>query len=123
MIDPNGGVNILWPLFGISNQLLAAIALTVATGILIKSGKWRVAWVTALPLTWLTILTTTAVYEKITSADPRLGFFAAAEDLATKLAAGQLSPEKLRQRQQLDFQPRKWLDALAMRYCSSAYCG
>lgn len=114
VIDPNGGVNILWPLFGISNQLLAAIALTVATGILIKSGKWRVAWVTALPLTWLTILTTTAVYEKITSADPRLGFFAAAEDLATKLAAGQLSPEKAAVAQQLIFNQQldAWLALL-----------
>ena len=114
VIDPNGGVNILWPLFGISNQLLAAIALTVATGILIKSGKWRVAWVTALPLTWLTILTTTAVYEKITSADPRLGFFAAAEDLATKLAAGQLSPEKAAVAPQLIFNQQldAWLALL-----------
>lgn len=114
VIDPNGGVNILWPLFGISNQLLAAIALTVATGILIKSGKWRVAWVTALPLTWLTILTTTAVYEKITSTDPRLGFFAAAEDLATKLAAGQLSPEKAAVAPQLIFNQQldAWLALL-----------
>ncbi len=114
VIDPNGGVNILWPLFGISNQLLAAIALTVATGILIKSGKWRVAWVTALPLTWLTILTTTAVYEKITSADPRLGFFAAADDLAKKLAAGQLSPEKAAVAPQLIFNQQldAWLALL-----------
>jgi carbon starvation protein len=114
VIDPNGGVNILWPLFGISNQLLAAIALTVATGILIKSGKWRVAWVTALPLTWLTILTTTAVYEKITSADPRLGFFAAAEDLAKKLAAGMLPPEKAAVAPQLIFNQQldAWLALL-----------
>jgi carbon starvation protein len=114
VIDPNGGVNILWPLFGISNQLLAAIALTVATGILIKSGKWRVAWVTALPLTWLTILTTTAVYEKITSADPRIGFFAAADDLSTKLAAGVLSPEKAAVAPQLIFNQQldAWLALL-----------
>lgn len=114
VIDPNGGVNILWPLFGISNQLLAAIALTVATGILIKSGKWRVAWVTALPLTWLTILTTTAVYEKITSADPRLGFFAAADDLAKKLAAGVLPPEKAAVAPQLIFNQQldAWLALL-----------
>lgn len=114
VIDPNGGVNILWPLFGISNQLLAAIALAVATGILIKSGKWRVAWVTALPLTWLTILTTTAVYEKITSADPRLGFFAAAEDLAKKLAAGMLPPEKAAVAPQLIFNQQldAWLALL-----------
>lgn len=114
VIDPNGGVNILWPLFGISNQLLAAIALTVATGILIKGGKWRVAWVTALPLAWLTILTTTAVYEKITSADPRLGFFAAADDLSTKLAAGLLSPDKAAVAPQLIFNQQldAWLALL-----------
>jgi carbon starvation protein len=114
VIDPNGGVNILWPLFGISNQLLAAIALTVATGILIKGGKWRVAWVTALPLTWLTILTSTAVYEKITSADPRVGFFAAADDLSTKLAAGVLSPEKAAVAPQLIFNQQldAWLALL-----------
>ena len=94
VIDPNGGVNILWPLFGISNQMLAAIALCVATGILVKSGKAKYAWVTALPLTWLVIVTSTAAWQKIFSDDIRVGFFAAANDMATKLAAGVLPPEK-----------------------------
>jgi carbon starvation protein len=94
VIDPNGGVNILWPLFGIANQMLAAIALSVATGILVKSGKLNYAWITAIPLTWLIIVTTTAAWQKITSSDLRIGFFAAAEDLNTKLLAGLLPTEK-----------------------------
>lgn len=103
VIDPNGGVNILWPLFGISNQLLAAIALTVATAILLKSGRGRYWWVTGLPLLWLVILTTTAVYEKISSTDPRIGFFAAANDLQHKLSAGLLPPDKAAVAPQLIF--------------------
>lgn len=94
VIDPNGGVNILWPLFGIANQMLAAIALCVATSIIVKSGKAKYAWVTGLPLTWLVIITSTAAYEKIFSDDIRVGFFAAADHLSTQLAAGTLSLEK-----------------------------
>jgi carbon starvation protein len=94
VIDPNGGVNILWPLFGIANQMLAAIALCVATGILVKSGKFNYAWVTGLPLLWLVIITSTASWQKITSDDIRIGFFAAANDLSDKLATGMLPPEK-----------------------------
>jgi len=94
VIDPNGGVNILWPLFGIANQMLAAIALCVATGILVKSGKLKYAWITGLPLAWLVIVTSTAAWQKIFSDDLRVGFFAAANDLATKLAIGTLPPEK-----------------------------
>ncbi len=94
VIDPNGGINILWPLFGIANQMLAAIALSVATGIIVKSGHARRAWVTLLPLVWLAIVTTTAAWQKITSPDPRIGFLAAANDLAAKLAAGLLPPER-----------------------------
>jgi len=103
VIDPNGGVNILWPLFGIANQMLAAIALCVATGILVKSGKLRYAWVTGLPLAWLVTVTTTAAYEKIFSADVRVGFFAAANDMATKLAAGALPTDKAAVAPQLIF--------------------
>lgn len=94
VIDPNGGVNILWPLFGIANQMLAAIALCVATGILVKSGKLKYAWITGLPLVWLVMVTSTAAWQKIFSDDVRVGFFVAANDLATKLAAGILPPEK-----------------------------
>ncbi len=120
VIDPNGGVNILWPLFGISNQLLAAIALTVATSILLKSGRMKYLWVTALPLCWLLILTTTAVYEKISSTDPRIGFFAAASDLQHKLDAGLLAPEKAAVAPQLIFNQQ--LDAwLAMLFVALLY--
>ena len=103
VIDPNGGVNILWPLFGIANQMLAAIALCVGTGILIKSGKLKYAWVTGGPLLWLVIITSTAAWEKITSTDIRVGFFAAANDLSAKLAAGSLPPEKAAVAPQLIF--------------------
>ncbi|MHB0985337.1 MAG: carbon starvation CstA family protein [Sulfuricella sp.] len=96
VIDPNGGVNILWPLFGISNQMLAAIALSVATGILIKSGKLKYAWVAGLPLAWLTVVTTCAAWEKVFSADVRVGFFAAANDMAAKLSSGALPAAKAR---------------------------
>lgn len=112
VIDPNGGINILWPLFGISNQLLAGIALCVATGILIKQGKLRHAWVTAVPLAWLTFVTTAATWEKIVSPDPRIGFLAAAEQLADKLAAGTLSPAQAAVAPQLIFNQR--LDAVLM---------
>jgi len=103
VIDPNGGVNILWPLFGIANQMLAAIALCIATGILVKSGKLKYAWVTALPLLWLVIITTTASYQKVFSTDVRVGFLAAADDLATKLYSGVLPPEKAAVAPQLIF--------------------
>ena len=92
--DPLGGVNILWPLFGISNQLLAGIALSVATGILVKMGRARYAWVTGLPLTWLAIVCTWAAAEKVFSPNPAVGFLSAATDLSQKLAAGTLAPDR-----------------------------
>jgi len=94
VIDPNGGVNILWPLFGIANQMLAAIALCVATGILVKSDKGKFAFITGAPLLWLIIITSTAAWQKLTSDDIRIGFLAAANDLSSKLTAGLLPPDK-----------------------------
>jgi carbon starvation protein len=91
-IDPLGGINSLWPLFGIANQMLAAIALCVATTILVKSGKLKYIWVTALPLSWLILVTSCAAWAKLFDDNLRIGFLAHAADLSDKLAKG-LLPE------------------------------
>lgn len=92
-IDPLGGINSLWPLFGIANQMLAAIALCVGTTILVKSDKLKYVWVTALPLTWLIIITSSAAWEKLFSEDLRVGFLAHAGNLSDKLANGLLDAD------------------------------
>ena len=109
-IDPLGGINSLWPLFGISNQMLAAIALCVATTVIVKSGRARYAWVTVLPLVWLVVITTTAAWQKLFSPDLRVGFIAHANDLATKLASGDLVGAAAEQAPRLIFNDR--LDAV-----------
>jgi carbon starvation protein len=109
VIDPLGGINSLWPLFGISNQLLAAVALVVATTVLIKMGRTRWMWVTVVPMAWLVTVTMTASYQKIFDANPRIGFLSYANVLAAQIAAGKIPAARLADTQRLIFNQR--LDA------------
>ena len=95
VIDPLGGIWTLWPLFGTSNQMLAAIALTLCTVVLFKMKKQRYAWVTIAPATWLVVCTLTAGLEKVFSSNPTVGFLAHATRLSNAVATGQvLAPAK-----------------------------
>ena len=95
VIDPLGGINTLWPLFGISNQMLAGIALMLCSVVLIKMKRQRYVWVTLLPAVWLLICTTAASLIKLFDANPAVGFLALANKYATAMDAGQiLAPAK-----------------------------
>jgi len=109
VLDPLGGINSLWPLFGISNQLLAAVALVVATTILLKMGRLRWIWVTLLPMAWLVTITMTASWQKIFDRSPRMGFLSAANGMAAQIADGKIPTAKIAETQRLIFNQR--LDA------------
>jgi carbon starvation protein len=95
VVDPLGGINTLWPLFGISNQMLAAIALTLGTVVLFKMKRERYAWVTIVPTIWLVICTLTAGLQKLFHPDPKISFLASAQRFSDALAQGQiLAPAK-----------------------------
>ena len=95
VVDPLGGINTLWPLFGISNQMLAGIALTLCTVILFKMKRQQLAWVTILPTVWLLICTVTAGLQKLFHPDPSIGFIAHAQVFGSALASGEiLAPAK-----------------------------
>jgi carbon starvation protein len=90
VVDPLGGINTLWPLFGIANQMLACIALILCTVVLFKMKRERYAWVTILPATWVAICTLTAGWQKIFSDNPAIGFLAHADKFGTATNSGQL---------------------------------
>ena len=95
VIDPLGGIWTMWPLFGTSNQMLAAIALTLCTVVLFKMKRQRYAWVTIVPTAWLVVCTLTAGLEKIFSSNPAVGFLSHASRFGDALAAGKvLAPAK-----------------------------
>ncbi|MEP6880816.1 MAG: carbon starvation CstA 5TM domain-containing protein, partial [Dokdonella sp.] len=90
VIDPLGGINTLWPLFGIANQMLAAIALTVCCVILIRMKRDRYLWVPLLPTVWLVICTLTAGWQKVFDDNIRIGFLSHAAKYSDALAQGQI---------------------------------
>jgi carbon starvation protein len=109
VFDPLGGINSLWPLFGIANQILASVALVVATTILIKMGRARYVWVTLVPMAWLVIVTLTGAWQKTLHPDPRIGFLAQASALEQQIADGRIPEARLADTRRVVFNNR--LDA------------
>lgn len=110
VVDPQGGINSLWPLFGIANQLLSVVALCLLTTVLIKMEKRKYLWMTLGPLVWLVSVTATAGFQKIFSANPKIGFLSQAHWLADQMAKGVVAPDKILQTQQMIFNMK--LDAV-----------
>jgi carbon starvation protein len=106
VIDPLGGINSLWPLFGIGNQLLAAVALVVATTILLKMGRTKWIWVTVAPMVWIVIVTMTASYQKLFDPNPRIGFLSYVKVLTAQLAAGKIPAAKIAETKHIIFNQR-----------------
>lgn len=114
VIDPHGGVNILWPLFGMSNQMLAGIALTLATVIIAKSKQKKYFFITAIPLVALLVITTTAVFEKVFSSDVKVGFLSMAAFLQDQIDLGKIvDTQKISEAQNMIFN-QKLLSVIAL---------
>jgi carbon starvation protein len=106
VLDPLGGVDLLWPIFGIANQLLAAVALVVATTILLKMGRVKWIWVTLVPTAWLVAATMTASFQKVFSSNPAIGLLSNASGLSSKMVAGLIPAAKIAETQRLIFNRR-----------------
>ena len=106
VLDPLGGIDLLWPIFGIANQLLAAVALVVATTILLKMGRVKWIWVTLVPTAWLVAATMTASFQKVFSLNPAIGLLTNASGLSSRMAAGLIPAAKIAETQRLIFNRR-----------------
>lgn len=115
VIDPLGGINTLWPLFGIANQMLAAIALLLGTTVLFKMGKRAYVWVTLVPTTWILIVTMAAGWQKLFHENPKIGFLAHSKVFKEALDSGKvLAPAANKQQMQ---------QVLLNDYIDAALCG
>lgn len=95
MVDPLGGINTLWPLFGIANQMLASMAMIFVCVVIVKMKRERYLWIPAVPTVWLLVCTMTAGWQKLFHADPKIGFLANADKFGAALASGEvLAPAK-----------------------------